>query len=108
MANNVTLVLKNAKVYDVSKLDIMVGENFALELDTTIASVRWFSDNDPALGIQVSQDTKSISVKALSEGETELWIVDAANGNTAKKLYIKVFSEVAVSLGITPGEVTLK
>lgn len=69
----VDISLKNARIYNVDKVDIVVGEKFILDTDLTIPS-KWFSDNDPVLSLAVGD----ISVEGTADkvGTSTILIMD--------------------------------
>lgn len=93
------LILKNARVRDVSSFDILVGESFSLVLDSD-ENVRWFSDNDTVLGINASGGVASIKADAVGACEIQL----QSGGAIVKQFFINVIAEPAASLNVTFGK----
>lgn len=92
------LILKNARVKDVSDFDILVGEDFAIALDTDTA-VRWFSDNDEVLNIKASGGVANIKAATIGACEIQL----QSGGAVVKQFNINVIAEPAASLNISFG-----
>lgn len=92
------LILKNARVRDVSSFDILVGESFSLVLDTD-ENLRWFSDNDNVLSINANGGVAT--VKAEQPGPCEIQL---QSGDTiVKQFFINVITEPAASLNVSFG-----
>lgn len=91
----VDLILKNAKVFNVEHVQVVKGEKFSLLTDAT-SPIRWFSDNDPVLSINVSESNADLSADDL--GNSTIFIFDSADPapgqppTLLKNLYIEVVS----------------
>jgi hypothetical protein len=91
----VDIVLKNAKVFNVEHMQIVKGEKFSLLTDAT-SPIRWFSDNDPVLSIDVLGANADLSADQL--GNSTIFIFDSAipapgqAPTLLKNLYIEVVS----------------
>lgn len=98
----VNAIFSNVKAYDITKIDVVKGQSFSLESDAP-DGVRLFSDNDPALAIEVTGNGAKVSADNL--GSSELVYVDS-NWNRLKVLNITVVAstEPATSLNVTAGE----
>jgi hypothetical protein len=95
----VDIVLKNAKVYNMDKADILLGESFGLETDG-FDDQEWFANNDPVLTITGSG--KNVAVKADAIGKSIIQIEDSGF-NRMKTITINVVGtlEQAATLGVT-------
>lgn len=92
-----------AKVYDITKFDVSIGQKFSLLTDDT-TSLKWFSDNDPALAMDV-KDTGIVEVEATTVGTSIILIMDA-NFNPLKQLTINVVDKIlnpATDLNLSAG-----
>jgi hypothetical protein len=92
-----------AKVYNIEKADIAVGQKFTLNTDYAAAS-KWYSDNDPVLSLKVSGN--SAEVEAKETGTSTILIMNEANG-IEKTLVFKVVDSIqpmAADLGLKAGE----
>lgn len=85
----VDLILSNAKVYDVNRIELVKGESFQLEADTP---GKYFSDNDPVLELTVKSD-KVVHGIAADNGTSIIWIVDG-NKQVIKELTISVVAYI--------------
>jgi len=96
----------NVLVYDVqSMLDVVNGEQFALEMDNGAVTV--FADSDPVLSL--THNGVWIEVQATQLGTSTIRIMDGTQ--ILKDLIINVRSEIsrpASSLGIEAGQPELK
>ena len=102
------VIFSNVKAYDISKMDVLLGQTFKIELvDFNDELVRWFSDNDQVLSINVSKDTShGAQFNADAVGVTEIQL--QVNQKVVKTLFIEVFDNVTVSLGLQAEEPILK
>lgn len=100
------LILENVKAYDVDKFDVKLGENFVLELEEAPAGIRWFSNNDPVLDIEVSDGKTSVAVKAASIGVCEIQL--QVDREVVKTFDVEVYDHIAVGLNPEAGEPELK
>jgi len=92
-----------AKVYNIEKADIAVGQKFTLTTDFTAAS-KWFSDNDPVLSLKVTGN--SAEDEAMQTGTSTILIMNEVNG-IEKTLVFKVVDSIqpmAADLGLRAGE----
>lgn len=96
-----------AKVYDITKIDVVRGQEFTLNTDYSGAS-KWFSDNDPVLELKVTgNDAKAT---AIDIGTSTVLIMDL-NKTVIKELTISVVDSilpVATSLGLKADMPVLK
>lgn len=94
----VDIVFAFAKVYDISKVDIELGQKFSLIGDKGEKGTIWFSSNDKVLDIDVVENTAV--VLAASSGSS---IILVANSNLVivKRIDITVNDTKAASLGLT-------
>jgi len=96
-----------AKVYNIEKADIVLGQKFRLDTDFSQPS-KWFSDNDPVLSLIVSGN--SAEVEAKQTGTSTILIMNEANG-IEKTLVFKVVDSIqpmASDLGLKAGEPEIK
>jgi hypothetical protein len=96
----VDIVLKNAKVYDIGKADILLGESFNL-LTNGDGTEDLFSDHDEVL--QVNQTGINAVCSALAVGVSKLRWMNAAPGTSSgviKEVIITVFTP-ANDLGLS-------
>ena len=100
------LILENVKAYDVDKFDVKLGEHFVIELIDSPADIRWFSNNDPVLDIEVSDGKTSVAVKAANVGTCEIQL--QVNREVIKTFDVEVYDHIAVSLNLEAGEPELK
>lgn len=97
---NVDVSFSNAKVYNIERFDVVIGQKFSLFTDSA-EPIKWFSDNDPVLAI--SANGMNADIEATGLGESIIFIMDAAF-TVIKKLTIKVVSailEPAATLGLS-------
>lgn len=92
----------NVLVYDVQNmLDVVNGEQFALEMDNGAVTV--FTDNDPVLNI--THKGEWIDVQATELGKTTIRIMDGTQ--ILKDLIINIRESItrpATTLGLSLGE----
>jgi hypothetical protein len=107
------IIFDNVKAYNVTKFDVLLNESFAIELVNLIETaqdVRWFSDNDPVLSIEVQKDDQGLgtkaNIKATKKGVSEIQL--QVNKNTVKTLFIEVYDVIATALNISASEPVLK
>jgi len=105
------IIFDNVKVYDVNKFDVRLGETFTVELLNTPGVVRWFSDSDPVLAIDVKENeqdpqTSIAVIKATSKGKSEIQL--QVNNSIVKTLYIEVYDVQATQLNFIQGKTILK
>ena len=95
-----------AKVYDINKFDVTIGQKFMLLNDST-DKVRWFPDNDPVLALVVDADTGIVNVEATGIGTSVILIFDSTLTYPPKKeLTINVVDKVldpATDLNLSSG-----
>jgi hypothetical protein len=92
-----------AKVYDIEKFDVVLGQKFSLQSDST-EKLKWFSDNDPVLSIKDSGTNADGEATAL--GESTILLMDE-NLVEQKRLTVRVVQAIvqqATELGISSGE----
>jgi len=103
----VDVVFDFARVYIVdNKIDVVKGQKFSLLTDLTGDS-KWFSDNDPVLGIIVTGN--NADVEATDIGTSTILIMGTSFG-IHKELTISVVEAVdrAVNIGAEAGPPQLK
>lgn len=103
----VDVSFSNAKVYDINKFDVVLGQKFLLTTDSA-DRLRWFSDQDAVLSL--SDDGITADVEATGLGESTILLMDGLF-TKLKELTIKVvsaISEPAKSLGLTADAPILK
>jgi hypothetical protein len=92
-----------AKVYNIEKADVAMGQRFTLTTDAA-ETFRWFSDADPVLSMKVSGN--GAEVEAKETGTSTILIMNEANG-IEKTLVFKVVDSIepmATDLGLKAGE----
>lgn len=99
------IIFDNVKAYDVFKFDVRLGETFVIEIVESENEVKWFSDNDPVLSLNVN--SLSATVKATSVGKSEIQL-QSQDGIKLKTLYVEVYDMIATSLNISAGTPELK
>lgn len=87
---NVHVFLKNAKIYNVSILDIVQGEEFTLVTDAPEGTT-WFFDNDEVLEMKVSQ--KDAKVTAMELGKSTILLM-LPSRQVIKEISIEVIEKV--------------
>jgi len=102
----INVVLDNAKIYAVDKIDVRLGEVFRVELEDQVSRVDWFSNNDPVLRIEVSEDGMSAVVQTQTIGKTTVQFQQ--NGNVIRFIAIEIFDRTAVSLNLSFGQPEVK
>jgi hypothetical protein len=99
------IIFENVKAYNVVKFDVKLGEAFKIELINSPGAVRWFTDNDPVLGVVV--DSEGIAnVKATEVGKSEIQLQQ--DGVLVKTLSVEVYDHIAVSLNPAAKKPVLK
>jgi hypothetical protein len=96
----VDISLSNARVYDISRADIIKGQKFSLLTDAPDGST-WYADNDPVLSLKVNGSSATVSADAV--GTSSILIMDS-NRSILKELIISVVDAVvplATQLGLT-------
>lgn len=103
----VDIILSNARVYNIEKVDIRQGEKFSLLTDAAADSKHdWFANNDAALSITGNENGSVVDITADEVGPVTLLVLDP-NLATIKRITINVLEAIvppAASLGITAGE----
>lgn len=96
------LVLSNARIYGVERIDVRLGEVFDVLLYGVDHSPHWFADNDPVLSIDTTPSGMSAQITATQTGMSIIeWHV---RGTKIGSLIVKVYAEEAASLNPTAGE----
>ena len=83
------------KQYDVQQdMDVVLGQKFLLTTDSTLP-LRWLSENDPVLAIDVQVDPNGpvAAVEATGLGISTVYITDL-NFGPIRKLFIKVVDAI--------------
>lgn len=101
------IIFENVKAYDVEKFDVKLGENFVVELIDGPAEVRWFSNNDPVLDIEVSDGKQSVAIVAANVGVCEIQLQDG-DRQVIKTFDVEVYDQIAVALNPEAGDPELK
>lgn len=89
-----------AKVYDIERADVVLGQKFSLLTDYD-GNSKWFADNDAVLKIDQAGNNADIEATAL--GSSTVLIMDTSL-NIIKKLTIRIVDaivEPAADLGLT-------
>ena len=100
------IIFENVKSYNVIKFDVKLGEKFKVELIDTPGLIRWFSDNDPVLHIEVGEDGSYAQFESTAKGKCEIQL--QSSGSVVKTLEIEVYDVIAVSLNPTAQKPVLK
>lgn len=91
------ITFNNARVYDFTQAEVVLGQEFEVrieELDPAKgATLRWFSDNDSVLDIEVAPTGMSADFIAKTEGSSTILIMEP-NKNIAKELRISVLKAI--------------
>ncbi len=97
----IDVTFSRARAYDVKRIDVIKGESFAVGTDAP-EGVRWFSDSDAVLSLQVTGGKGLIT--ASETGVSEIQFQDAG-GTILDRLLINVTEtlEQAETL-VTTGE----
>lgn len=100
---SVDVRLENAAFYDVTRFDVVKGQEFSISLIDHNGPSDWFSNQDQVLSIE--QKGNEATVKAESVGSTRI-IIFAPGDVKVKELNIRVVDEIvapAVTLEIVAG-----
>jgi len=100
----------NAKIYDVTKFDVKVGEKFTLTLYETESSpnLKWLWSNDPVLESEQKNNTSDVIAKKV--GISELYLL-GEDMKVAKILSINVVEDIiepATNLGLAAESPVMK
>jgi len=91
------IIFENVKAYNVNKFDVKLLEKFTVELvNVGGESLRWFSDNDPVLSVNVLEDGKSAQIEATNIGTCEIQI--QSNNTVIHRLQIEIYDHMAIAL----------
>jgi hypothetical protein len=104
------IILSVGKVYDFSKADVSLGQQFAIEIDGDVPgdenAASWFSNNDAVLDVD-SSDPRNVKIKATATGDSVLILM--TNNTAVKEFAITVYDvSSAASLNPTAGTPVLK
>jgi hypothetical protein len=103
---NVKFLSINSKAYDVSKLELGLGQDIEMDIPELLGSdVKWFADNDAVLKISASGNLATIT--ALEVG-TSIIQVQGYDFGVLKSITIEVVSEPASTLGLKAGTPVMK
>lgn len=80
-----------ARIFDISKMEIVKGQAFSLDTAEP-GQLKWFSDNDPVLSLEVKGG--NAEGKALQVGTSEI-IIMSVDYISKKKLFISVVDSVS-------------
>ena len=97
----INVIFSNVTVYNVTRLDVRLGETFKVLLEDVNYSPSWFADNDPSLRIEVEADGKSAVIKTQAIGKTQIQFQN--NRAIQSSLDIEVFDKDVVDLGLKAG-----
>jgi hypothetical protein len=97
------IIFSNAKVYNFAKADVLLGQEFAIEIDGDIpgdeSESSWFANNDSVLSVN-SANPKLVQVKATNIGDCKMLLMSV--GNTVQmELNIHIFSNDAATLNLS-------
>ena len=94
------VIFNNAKVYDVTKFDVLLGQNFSVELiGFNGTNAGWFSNFDSVLTYDITPDGNLGVFIASQIGKSTINIFDSNNAKV-KSLEIEVYSTIATSLKV--------
>lgn len=88
----VDIYFEFAKVYNIERFEVVKGQKFSLQSDAT-EKIKWFSDNDPVLSIETSQQGTSVTAEATAVGETTILIMNEGFSEL-KRLSIRVVDKI--------------
>ena len=97
----VDVTFSNAKVYDINRIDIKLGEKFTLSTSGD-GSEDLFSDNDPVLDL--TTNGTNVTGTAAQIGTSKLKWINTAGTGIIKDVVINVLSEIlppASDLGLS-------
>lgn len=97
-----TLTLSNARIYNVTEIMVLTGQGFNLKLDPeggTFDKLSWFSDNDPALTIEVKESGMEANLISELPGKASILIMDSLRKIT-KELTINVVEVLPIEADI--------
>lgn len=99
---NVDVIFTNARVYNIDKFDVLMGETFSLATDAQ-PNYLWFSDNDEVL--QITVKGTNAEIKATKSGPSTILIMDNLFF-VIKKVSILVVDSIepATNLNISGGD----
>ncbi len=100
------LKLRNVRVYNIVKFDIAINEDCRVELVDNDRTIRWFSDNDQVLSVEVEDRGESAKIKPTAKGKCDLQL--QSNGEIIMTLEVEVFDETATTLNPVAGAPMLK
>jgi membrane carboxypeptidase/penicillin-binding protein PbpC len=98
----VDVVFQFAKVYDITRIDVVKGQKFSLETDS-VKPLSWFANNDKVLSL----DKEGINAEVTASGVGTSTILLMDGEQAIKKLTISVIEEIlpeATSLGLSADE----
>lgn len=93
------LILSNASVFGVQRFEVDLGEVFRVELHELQFKVRWFTDNDPVLALEVDPHGTWAKITATQSGYSVVEF--QTGGRVVGRLNIVVREAKAATLGIT-------
>lgn len=96
----IDVIFDFAKVYDISRMDVVKGESFQLISDGAIDN-KWFADNDEVLTMKVTG--AGATVKASAAGTSTVLIMNGSK-EVVKELTISVVDKIdplAAKLNLT-------
>lgn len=100
------IIFDNVKAYNVVKWDVALGQTFKVELIEAPGVLRWFTDNDPVLKLDVDEGGASATITATQIGDSEIQL--QSEGALAKVLKVNVYDRTAVALNATAKKPVLK
>lgn len=98
------IIFDNVKAYNVVKWDVALGQTFKVELVDAPGVLRWFTDNDPVLKVEVGEGEATITATQIGDSEIQL----QSEGIMVKTLKVNVYDRTAVALNVTAKAPVLK
>jgi len=100
------IIFDNVKAYNVVKWDVALDQVFEVELVDAPGALRWFTDNDPVLKLQVKEGGTSAMITATQIGDSEIQL--QSEGTVVTVLKVNVYDKTAVALNATAKKPVLK
>jgi hypothetical protein len=100
------IIFDNVKAYNVVKWDVALGQTFKVELVDIPGILRWFTDNDPVLKVDVEENGGGATLTTTQKGECEIQLQH--QGGLVKVLQVSVYDNVAVALNASATTPILK
>ncbi len=103
MSVKANVIFQFAKVYDITKFEVELGQNFSIELEEFSGSAAgWYSNFDSVLAYDVTSDGNLGVFIAAQAGHSTITIFDSSD-NKVKTLQIEVTFNKASKLEVTTG-----